>query len=532
MFFYRAWVLNDGENLQNTPVFDVYQSQFNYHKWGYVVLLSLTLIACIILNAFFLSSYVINGISKARRAPNIALICLSIRDLIVCLILIPICIDWYVINLGYFTGGLILCKFTAFLEYYVQAHYPMTIIAFAVILLTRKFPKVEDPIDDFVPLGEMDRSRPPSIMNASRASRAGSVASHRPGSVASRSKPPSVIGSVDGYRNRSGNGYRPDHSRRAGSVTGSIEGRLASGRSPYRPAIAGTRVAQLQAQHGGGQRGGGGFMASSPLPEVDEAASIGDVTDLWESASLDYPGRNVNEGGESPTGWEFMNEEMMYEEPHYHSWHLWLLGSIWLLALAIGIPAAFMVEHRPGNSIATQKRPGCYIPTDPFKDSYSYTINDPGFNFNLASIIVVYLISVVALIILLVLVFCRKTRNSKYRRFVKILLCKVIIFVTTRSPMDILQLSGLFQAAMGFKQLNTLPYEMEYEILLVWTTYVPIVLHPIIYICFLSEVRQGGLNAVRGVCGCEKPDKNEHYKEQEILETRSQVSKTQVSNML
>ena len=60
-------------------------------------------------------------------------------------------------------------------------------------------------------------------------------------------------------------------------------------------------------------------MASSPLPEVDE--SVGDALDLWESASMDYPGR----GPDSPNGWEFMQEQnVSYEEPRYHTWHLWL----------------------------------------------------------------------------------------------------------------------------------------------------------------------------------------------------------------
>ena len=59
-------------------------------------------------------------------------------------------------------------------------------------------------------------------------------------------------------------------------------------------------------------------MASSPLPEVDE--DVGDALDLWESASLDYPGRDIDE----PNGWEFMDQHVSYEEPRYHSWHLWL----------------------------------------------------------------------------------------------------------------------------------------------------------------------------------------------------------------
>ena len=111
---------------------------------------------------------------------------------------------------------------------------------------------------------------------------------------------------------------QPTPPRRPGSVTGSIEGRLA-GTPRGRPPIAGTRVAQLQQQEV--KRG---FLASSPLPEVDE--DVGDASDLWESASLDYPGRNPGHR-DSPTGWEFMEEqEFSFEEPHYYTWHLWFLG--------------------------------------------------------------------------------------------------------------------------------------------------------------------------------------------------------------
>ena len=60
------------------------------------------------------------------------------------------------------------------------------------------------------------------------------------------------------------------------------------------------------------------FMASSPLPEVDE--DVGDAMDLWDAASLDYPGRDIDE----PHGWEFMEEHISFEEPRYHTWHLWI----------------------------------------------------------------------------------------------------------------------------------------------------------------------------------------------------------------
>jgi len=275
-------------------------------------------------------------------------------------------------------------------------------------------------------------------------------------------------------------------------------------------------------------------MASSPLPEVDE--DVGDATDLWESASLDYPGRNMDGTvRNSPTGWEFMNEdEMSFEEPHYYTWHLWFLGFSWLLGLCLGIPAALMARYNPG-SPRNPVRPGCYIPVDPFEDVYSYSINDPGFLFNICYIVVVYLVMALFMIALIISICVRRTRNNKHRRYVKILICLAVIFFVSRAPMDMKQLTGLIEAARNFKNLHRSTYELEYEIMLVWATYLPIVIHPIVFLCFVSEFRQGALKAIRGVFGCKNPpeeEKNEHYKEQEILDNRSTVSKTQVSNML
>ena len=44
------------------------------------------------------------------------------------------------------------------------------------------------------------------------------------------------------------------------------------------------QLAAVRASHG--------FRTSSPLQEVDETnCSVGDADDLWDAASLDYPGR-------------------------------------------------------------------------------------------------------------------------------------------------------------------------------------------------------------------------------------------------
>ena len=98
----------------------------------------MTLGACLVLNFLFLASFVINGLSGVRKAPNVALLCISVRDLLVALVLIPICIDWYVANTGYFASGEFVCKLAAFFEHYLMAQYPVLLLAFGLVLLTRR----------------------------------------------------------------------------------------------------------------------------------------------------------------------------------------------------------------------------------------------------------------------------------------------------------------------------------------------------------------------------------------------------------
>ena len=173
----------------------------------------------------------------------------------------------------------------------------------------------------------------------------------------------------------------------------------------------------------------------SPLREEDED----NCEDLWDAASLDYP------GNQSPTGWEFLAEEdendpLFYEEPKFHTWHYWLMGLTWGMALGIGVPAAMFTEHHPfvegeTSRIGGQRkgRPGCYIPADPFKNPYSTTVNDPGFNFTLSNLIITYIFPVVFLLFMIIMIYCRKiTDNPKFRRYVKVLVFLTFIFIISR----------------------------------------------------------------------------------------------------
>jgi hypothetical protein len=106
---------------------------------------------------------------------------------------------------------------------------------------------------------------------------------------------------------------------------------------------------------------------------------------------------------------------------------------------------------------------------DPFKNPYSTTVDDPGFNFTISNLIIAYILPTIVLVLMLGMIYCRKlTDNNKFRRYVKLLTMLTLVFFISRSPLDILQLKGIVDAAMGFKQLNLLPYQLEYEILLVW----------------------------------------------------------------
>ncbi len=75
---------------------------------------------------------------------------------------------------------------------------------------------------------------------------------------------------------------------------------------------------------------------------MDETRGLDDV-DLWDAASLDYPGR------ESPSMAFDDDENMPMTDPEvlYHSWHVWLLIIGAFLPLAFGVPAAMMMQTFP-----------------------------------------------------------------------------------------------------------------------------------------------------------------------------------------
>ena len=427
---------------------------------------------------------------------------------------------------GEFDGGEILCQITAFFDFTLASEYAILLITFAIILYTRKFPKLEDTLDELpmeAMVNQMSPGPPPSALSYQQHQQQPRRTPSRQSEARNGSRAPSVVGSVDGYRRPMSNaqpGFRPQRPvmsppKRPGSVTGSIEGRLATST----PAGRGRQ-----------------FMASSPLHEAPE-----EDMDLWDAASLDYPGR-LSPQGEDWQDDRYEGDIIFFDEPRYHQWHYWLLPSTWLLALAMGVTAAMMVEHRehPLNQVQENRprlnRPGCFVPARPFTNPHSAVVHDEGFNFTLSFVIIEYGATVCLMILMFGLLWYQNTQSRKYKRFLWILISCFVIFLISRSAMDIIQIKGLVEALLKFQRKSYSEY--EYDVMLIWSTYIPLFLNPIVYLSFVSEYRQGAMKTLRTICGCQKKHelkkqkKQDQYKSEEIMSERSAVSKTQMSNML
>lgn len=264
MFFYRAWAGNEARYPQNavsSP--DFFTTQFAYHRWGYATLLILTLVACLVLNLIFIASFVVNS-TKQKYMPHILFLLLAVRDVMVAVIVIPICIDWFIVNVGFFEGDEIFCKFAGFIDFFLAAEYPILLSILSIILYTRKYPKLEEgnfglPMDEFNPEPEIIHSQyGPSYRVPSRAQSQASSYRGQP----YPSKPPSVIGSVNG-------GYNGG-SRRPSSVVGSVNGGYNGQRAPsvngsVQGGRGGQRAPSVAGSDTGYRSGGNAFRPQRPV---------------------------------------------------------------------------------------------------------------------------------------------------------------------------------------------------------------------------------------------------------------------------
>lgn len=499
LFFYRAWAGVNANNRQLTPADPIY-----YTRWGYAALLAITMSVGIILNSVYLFGYLVCP-GAMIQVPHVAVIGLVVRDLLVCLIVLPAAIDWLVVGLSSWSGGTGWCGAAIFFDFYLSALYPMILVTLCMILYTRKMPP---PLPQSPPHSREGSMRYTSNMSA----RSGyplvnqanpnltyqSQHSHRSRSSTQRPAPQVRPPSVNS--NNSNQPVRPGEFRRGfsktpsreGSMAGSDRGGSAMGR-PVRVSLDNRFLSGPQQEFVRNSP-----MRSSPLRAVEEetgyAASVVG-SDLWESASLDYPGREEL--------YMDQDDEFEPEEPRLREWLRWGIPFCYLLALCFGVPAA--------TNMGNDKAPGCYVAADPFKNPYSYVINDPGFNLMMSNVVLNYLVPSVAMIFLsLLLCTTRWTKDGKLNRFYKMCIALCGFFIAARSPVDIIQFTELIHAAQGSRIVNQLPNELEHEILVFWAAILPVVANPIIYLTCNSDYRQNITQAWKQCFGDKKVQKEKY----------------------
>ena len=74
------------------------------HRWGYVALLGVTMGLGILLNLVYLAGY--HACPRAMlEVPHVAIVSLALRDLLICVLVIPAALDWLIAGLTSWPGG-------------------------------------------------------------------------------------------------------------------------------------------------------------------------------------------------------------------------------------------------------------------------------------------------------------------------------------------------------------------------------------------------------------------------------------------
>jgi len=356
LFFYRAWagVESRGPGAISSilrPTDPLY-----YTRWGYAALLGITLLAGLVMNTVYLLGYWVCP-RAMLEVPHVALVSLAIRDILVCLFVMPAALDWLVAGLTSWSGGAGWCKTAVFFDYYLNTVYPLIVIMLCIILYTRKMPP-----------------KPPSSKESVR-HHTNSRMSHRSGYVHQSHTPsvraPSVAGSVHSNKSGRHDGFRKGFSkapsvggsqRGPGSVSGSISSHTPSRHGHHLPAHLAPR-------------------ASSPLRQVEEEYAESIDGELWELASMEYPGRD-------DLDLEFEEGDGDEDEPRLREWLKYVVHLVWLVGLGIGAPAAMLAQ-------SDNTPPGCYLAQDSTliaRSRNSYILQDPTLNLLIASVSLNYIV--------------------------------------------------------------------------------------------------------------------------------------------
>ena len=425
LFYYRPWA--GAESSGHGGVSSILRPTdgLYYTRWGYSALLAITMLVGIVLNTIYLAGYWLFP-RAMLEVPHTAIVSLAVRDLLVCLVVLPASLSWVVAGFVEFPGGDVWCKIAVFFDYYLLTVHPLLIIVLCLILYTRKVP----PKLPATP-------QPPPHMVQSRMSARSGYASHRTASA----RPPSVSGSVQsGSRHQ---GFRKGFAKKDGSLNGSYAGSVTGsvsrgGRGQFSP---GSQYS--------GHRSQRGPRASSPLAQLEEERYAESVDgELWELASMEYPGKNDG------LDLDFDDDDMEPDEPRLREWLKYVVWGVWAVALGVGVPAVQQAQF-------DYKAPGCYFAHDSkliVRARHSYIIQDPTVNLLVSSVIINYIVPGVFFIIMSVLLCTvRWTQDGKLNRFFKMTVGLCVMFLVARSPLDILQFIDIYHTAQGNNFVNVRP---------------------------------------------------------------------------
>ena len=181
--------------------------------------------------------------------------------------------------------------------------------------------------------------------------------------------------------------------------------------------------------------------------------------------------------------------------------HKWAIPLAWVLGVGVAIAPGAMATMNCGQCEVFHFRrhsQGPYQNQGPYSRAQS---NSTEYYVNLAYLIVTFILPWVVLmfpLLALVMQLCgaRSPRlDFPHNRTAMIMVAFILLFIATRAPHDIWELMKMFGSVYGIKGdhiMYGLPnMYLDTQMTMECLVFVPILLHPIIYILFSGEYRQG-----------------------------------------
>ena len=179
--------------------------------------------------------------------------------------------------------------------------------------------------------------------------------------------------------------------------------------------------------------------------------------------------------------------------------HKWAIPLAWVLGVGVAIAPGAMATMNCGQCEVFHFRrqsQGSYPSQGPYRSH-----NSTEYYVNLAYLIVTFILPWVVLmfpLLALVMQLCgaRSPRlDFPHNRTAMIMVIFILLFIATRAPHDIWELMKMFGSVYGIKGdhiMYGLPnMYLDTQMTMECLVFVPIILHPIIYILFSGEYRQG-----------------------------------------